>query len=199
MFTARPLSMALRRRGLPAGSPPPARAATEISRITLVKILPRWASTAFLRASIDGPRPMDLLAGCLRRRGLYGRAALSFPLLLLPGRRRGHGHGSDRDRKRNNRPPVPPQRSPAATTAGMRRCLCRCGCFGAAAAGLGMDLIAIGSGITGLRSRRDDLPSLPQRAWIRIRAGQERRRPACPLAPKRRSYKGWTNRPCSRN
>jgi hypothetical protein len=30
--------MALRRRGLPAGSPPPARAATEISRMILVKI-----------------------------------------------------------------------------------------------------------------------------------------------------------------
>src|SRR5580765_4915142 len=59
MLADSPLSMALRRRGLPAGSPPPARAATEISRITLVKILPRWASTAFLRCSIEGPRPMD--------------------------------------------------------------------------------------------------------------------------------------------
>src|SRR5688572_23491738 len=61
MFTDRPRSMAARRRGLPVGSPPPARAATPISRITLVKILPRWASVAFLRASIDGPRPMVLL------------------------------------------------------------------------------------------------------------------------------------------
>src|SRR5688572_13528977 len=61
MFAARPLSIAWRRRGLPAGSPPPARAATLISRITLVKIFPRCASVAFLRPSIDGPRPMVLL------------------------------------------------------------------------------------------------------------------------------------------
>src|SRR5688500_3839017 len=138
MFTARPLSMALRRRGLPAGSPPPARAATEISRITLVKILPRWASTAFLRASMDGPRPMDLLAGCLRRRGLYGRAALSFPLPLLPGRRSGPGHGSGRDRKRNNRSLVAPRQSPVT-----------------AAAGLDMDSRRTGTETPGLPARAD--------------------------------------------
>ena len=39
----------LRSRGLAAGSPPPVRAATEISRMILVKILPRFASCAFLR------------------------------------------------------------------------------------------------------------------------------------------------------
>ena len=59
MFADRPLSIAVRRRGLPAGSPPPARAATLISRMILVKILPRLASVAFLRPSIDGPLPMS--------------------------------------------------------------------------------------------------------------------------------------------
>src|SRR5690606_24805081 len=52
MLADRPLSVALRRRGLPAGSPPPARAATEISRMSLVKILPRRASSACLRVSM---------------------------------------------------------------------------------------------------------------------------------------------------
>src|SRR5688572_22036717 len=58
MLTDSALSTAERRRGLPDGSPPPARAATPISRMILVKILPRCASTAFLRASMEGPLPM---------------------------------------------------------------------------------------------------------------------------------------------
>src|SRR5690606_17612970 len=49
MLAPKALSIALRRRGLAAGSPPPVRAATEISRMILVKILPRFASCAFLR------------------------------------------------------------------------------------------------------------------------------------------------------
>src|SRR3990170_3221750 len=49
MFTALAAWVAVRRRGLPAGSPPPTRAATVISRMILVKTRPRWASTfAFL-------------------------------------------------------------------------------------------------------------------------------------------------------
>src|SRR5690349_11157720 len=63
MFADRPLSMALRRRGLAPGSPPPALAATEISRMILVKILPRRASSAFLRASMEGPLPMGMPPG----------------------------------------------------------------------------------------------------------------------------------------
>src|SRR5690606_11732365 len=58
MLADSPLSIAVRRRGFPPGSPPPARAATVTSRMILVKILPRLASVAFLRPSIDGPRPM---------------------------------------------------------------------------------------------------------------------------------------------
>src|ERR1700741_4651940 len=50
MFTAFAASIAVRRRGLPPGSPPPALAATVISRITLVQEEARLASvTAFLR------------------------------------------------------------------------------------------------------------------------------------------------------
>src|ERR687884_2171490 len=50
MFTALAASMAVRRRGLPPGSPPPALAATVISRMTLVQDDARRASvTAFLR------------------------------------------------------------------------------------------------------------------------------------------------------
>src|SRR2546422_5859014 len=44
MFSALAASMAVRRRGFPAGSPPPCRAAMVISRISLVKAAPRLAS-----------------------------------------------------------------------------------------------------------------------------------------------------------
>src|SRR5215510_6144596 len=46
MFEALALSTAVRRRGLLPGSPPPMRAAIVISRISLVKSLPRLASSA---------------------------------------------------------------------------------------------------------------------------------------------------------
>jgi hypothetical protein len=46
MLAARALSTTSRRRGLAAGSPPPTRAAVAISRMILVKILPRLASSA---------------------------------------------------------------------------------------------------------------------------------------------------------
>src|SRR5919112_2422046 len=50
MFTALAASIAVRRRGLPPGSPPPLRAATVISRITFVQDEARLASViAFLR------------------------------------------------------------------------------------------------------------------------------------------------------
>jgi hypothetical protein len=50
MFTARAESMASRRRGFPLGSPPPAFAATVISRMILVQADARRASvTAFFR------------------------------------------------------------------------------------------------------------------------------------------------------
>src|SRR5688572_23760725 len=49
MFAARAVSMARRRRGFPAGSPPPALAATVISRMILVQLAARRLSvSAFL-------------------------------------------------------------------------------------------------------------------------------------------------------
>src|SRR2546423_14576738 len=49
MLWARAASMALRRRGLPFGSPPPILAAMVISLDNLLKILPRFASIAPLK------------------------------------------------------------------------------------------------------------------------------------------------------
>src|SRR6202012_225392 len=46
MFSALAAAMAVRRRGLPSGSPPPPLAAMVISLIRRVKILPRLASSA---------------------------------------------------------------------------------------------------------------------------------------------------------
>src|SRR5262245_54797545 len=46
MFTDLALSTAVRRRGLELGSPPPRRAAIDISRMIFVKSLPRLASRA---------------------------------------------------------------------------------------------------------------------------------------------------------
>src|SRR6266480_2775537 len=46
MFTDLAFSTAVRRRGLELGSPPPIRAAIDISRMILVKTLPRLASRA---------------------------------------------------------------------------------------------------------------------------------------------------------
>src|ERR1700758_5038148 len=46
MFSALAAAMAVRRRGLPSGSPPPDRAAMVISLIRRVNVLPRLASSA---------------------------------------------------------------------------------------------------------------------------------------------------------
>src|SRR6266849_4491378 len=46
MFSFLPAKMAVRKRGLEFGSPPPMRAAMEISRMTRVKTRPRFASVA---------------------------------------------------------------------------------------------------------------------------------------------------------
>ena len=64
--------MALRRRGLLAGSPPPARAATPISRMILVKILPRLASTRSCGLRWRDLVPMAYFRSLHEeRRGLY--------------------------------------------------------------------------------------------------------------------------------
>src|SRR5438309_5630159 len=54
MFTERALSIARRSRKFASGSPPPARAATMISRATFVNTAPRFASLApFWRLIVD--------------------------------------------------------------------------------------------------------------------------------------------------
>ena len=54
MLAARALSTTSRRRGFESDLRPPMRAAVAISRISLVKILPRLASAApFLRLIVD--------------------------------------------------------------------------------------------------------------------------------------------------
>src|SRR5687768_10483418 len=74
MFTLLALSTAVRRRGLEATSPPPMRAAIDISRMILVKIFPRLASRApflcLIDAHLECPDMRDLLG---RRRCYHKR------------------------------------------------------------------------------------------------------------------------------
>src|SRR3546814_1573299 len=75
MLIARPLSIAVRRPGLLAGSAPAVRAVTGISWMILVKVLPRLASGAFLRPSMEGPRPMGKPLSCVGSRRFYWKPA----------------------------------------------------------------------------------------------------------------------------
>src|SRR6202046_5134503 len=66
MFSALAARIAERRRGLPSGSPPPVLAATVISLIRRVNILPRLASSApflcLIVAHLEWPDMRDLSA-----------------------------------------------------------------------------------------------------------------------------------------
>src|SRR3546814_13474051 len=75
LLIARPLSIAVRRPGFLAGSALLLRAAPEISRMLLVKILPRLASEAFLRPSMEGRRPMGKPLSCVGSRRFYWKPA----------------------------------------------------------------------------------------------------------------------------
>src|SRR5438445_2793621 len=90
MFAASALSMPTRRRPLLAGSAP-VRAAIVISRMSLVKILPRRASSAFLRPAMLGPLPMMHLY--IRWSGKVYARRCDGAALLLPLQ----GEGRDRD------------------------------------------------------------------------------------------------------
>src|SRR5689334_24378955 len=87
MFTALAASMAVRRRGLPSGSPPPLLDATVISRMTLVHDDARRASvTAFLRLicfHLLWPAIAELLGADSVEAGLRGAVG-------KPPRRRKH-------------------------------------------------------------------------------------------------------------
>ncbi len=71
MFAALALSTTVRRRGLASGSPPPMRAAIVISRMSLVKSLPRLASSApflcLIVCHLECPDMALLLRGALAR------------------------------------------------------------------------------------------------------------------------------------
>src|SRR5918997_263824 len=81
MLTARAESMARRSRGLPSGSPPPALAATVISRMILVQAEARRLSvTAFLRLicfHLLWPAMTELLAAYWFRRLPRGERPLA--------------------------------------------------------------------------------------------------------------------------
>src|SRR5262245_38893188 len=112
MLEALALSTAVRRRGLLSGSPPPRRAAIVISRMILVKSLPRVASSApflcFMECHLECP-DIDLAPG--------DWAAVDYHSHGGPVGRKGPRGMADRDR---GRPALP---GPAAVppSHGLRR------------------------------------------------------------------------------
>src|SRR2546425_10476884 len=72
MFTDLAFSIAVRRRGFELGSPPARRAAIDISRMILVKILPRLASSApflcLMDAHLECPDMSELPEKCWKTR-----------------------------------------------------------------------------------------------------------------------------------
>src|SRR3954447_12771581 len=69
----RAFSIAVASAALPAGSPPPSRAATWIARASFVKSWPRFASVAFFLCLIDAHLEWPATAPEFRRRGRQGR------------------------------------------------------------------------------------------------------------------------------
>src|SRR5579864_2766548 len=96
MFSALAAAIAVRKRGLVSGSPPPLLAAMVISLISRVKILPRLASSApflcLIVAHLEWPdmREPQMLNDSNEYR-LRPRSMCSF---LLVGRREAHGQAS---------------------------------------------------------------------------------------------------------
>src|SRR5580704_590407 len=99
MFSALAAVMAPRRRGLPSGSPPPCLAATLISLIRRVNILPRLASSApflcLIVAHFEWPDMRnlsawnDIVAQNTARTGAPTQVSIALrPLFEHPGRRR---------------------------------------------------------------------------------------------------------------
>src|SRR5574341_252794 len=121
MLEALALSTAVRSRGLLPGSPPPMRAAIVISRISLVKSVPRLASSApflcLIVAHLECPDMVLLL------RGLAGSLAPApglGPQQRSPGPR-GPGPVEDEsidDEKSRQRPTLPPGRPDSTIGAG---------------------------------------------------------------------------------
>src|SRR6266571_4403882 len=105
MFTDLAFSIAVRRRGFELGSPPARRAAIDISRMILVKILPRLASSApflcLMDAHLECPDIGSLLQTAWRMRVYHPPEQQKSP----DAGRRGFGSGK---RKSRQRPTLPP-------------------------------------------------------------------------------------------
>src|SRR2546425_6966031 len=91
MLPALASRMALRRRALPSGSPPPERAATVISLMNLVKSLPRLASSApFLCLILCHFECPDMISNPYKREcgllsGIYHKSPAERRALAAPG------------------------------------------------------------------------------------------------------------------
>src|SRR5262245_15568738 len=84
MLAALALSMARRRRGLALGSPPPERAATVISRMMRVQILPRFSSWRPLRCWILAHLLCPAMVFLGSRSVLENNPALYFSIRTTP-------------------------------------------------------------------------------------------------------------------
>src|SRR6185436_14398773 len=102
MFTDLAFSTAVRRRGLEPGSPPPRRAAIDISRMILVKILPRLASRApflcLMEAHLECPDIGSLLQTAWRVRVYHPPGQQKSP----DAERRGFGGGNELSSRKKN-------------------------------------------------------------------------------------------------
>ena len=96
MFTDLAFSTAVRNRGLELGSPPPMRAAIDISRMILVKILPRLASRApflcLMEAHLECPDIGSLLQTAWRVRVYHPPGQQKSPDAWASGLRGRHSN-----------------------------------------------------------------------------------------------------------
>src|SRR5262245_47218991 len=112
MFTDLALSTAVRRRGLEPGSPPPMRAAMDISRMILVKILPRLASRApflcLMECHLECPDMTRLLR--LLGEPVYHKVRAGLPEAATRQKKRpgGSRRGVVSVKKSRQRPTLPP-------------------------------------------------------------------------------------------
>src|SRR5437773_7033449 len=127
MFTDLAFSTAVRRRGFELGSPPPRRAAMDISRMILVKIFPRLASRAAFLCLIDAhlecPDIGSLLQDTWRLRVHHPSRQHKSPDAL----RSIGALGRDDEMKSRQRPTLPPGYPGSTIGAGGLNCRVRNG------------------------------------------------------------------------
>src|SRR5512140_796205 len=166
MFDAFALSRTVRRRGLESGSPPPIRAAIVISRISFVKTLPRFASSApflcLMVCHLECPDIWLLLQRWVEE--VYTGERRRAQRKKKP-RSRGPGLSSMRKKSRQ-RPTLPPGRPDSTIGAG--------GLNGRVRNGNGCDPSAMVTGmkLSSHRHRRIILYEAPRRAAFAVAAGR---------------------------